>query len=58
MTAKDFAKQMRKINKDHEGDIEVKHSLLDDLLCQALVELDPEFKKGINVFNKADKYYS
>jgi len=39
MTPKEFAKEMRQLEKDYKDDPEAKHGRMDDLMCRVLRDL-------------------
>lgn len=58
MMPEEFRKDMDKIKRGfyRKGDIEQAHSLADDLLCQAL--LDVGYTEGVEVYKIMEKWYA
>lgn len=55
-TPEEFEIKMQEIKNTTEGDKEMAHGKMDDLMAQVLVELG--YGKGIDIFESQDKWYS
>lgn len=54
MTPEEFKNEMQKL--DENGDTEVSHSNMDDLMCDLLESLG--YKEGIKIFKASEKWYA
>jgi len=55
MTPKEFENIIRKIIHENYGDTELVHEKLDEVLCNALIEVG--YKNGIRLFKTIRKWY-
>lgn len=56
MTATEFENEMKKIQEQYNGDIELVHYYMDELMAKLLKKLG--YGKGIKVFESQRKWYA
>ena len=56
ITPEEFAKRMQEIGDRYSGDEETSHSMMDDLMCNLLIELG--YGEGIDIFDHTSKWYA
>lgn len=55
-SAKGFANEMRRIDRNNKNNQEMAHILADELMCKLLRELG--YGEGVDIFEKMDIWYS
>ena len=56
ITPEEFEKNMKEIFEKHGDDPEICHDIMDELLAETLRSLG--YNKGIEIFDKAERWYS
>ena len=56
ITPIEFADKMKEIRKENVYDLELRHVLMDELMCEVLGQFG--YDEGVYIFEESDKWYA